>query len=173
MDDGIELLGDLYQPPSPGPHPTILVRSPYGRAGPVGLLWGRVFAERGYQAFVQSCRGTFGSGGRFEPNIHERADGLATIRWVQTQPWFDGRLAMNGLSYLGGVQWAVADAAGPCLRALCPHMTYSNIAEYWYRGDSFALGDMLDWTMMSTSKRPVASNSCPRFSKVDSAASTE
>jgi predicted acyl esterase len=43
---------------------------------------------------------------------------------------------MNGFSYLGGVQWAVADTAGPCLRALCIHVTYSNPAEHWYRGAS-------------------------------------
>jgi len=103
------------------------------------LLLGRVFAERGYRVVMQSCRGTFGSGGVFEPNFHERADGLATIRWVERQSWFDGRLAMNGPSYLGGVQWAVADAAGPALRALCAHVTYSNIASHWYRGESFAL----------------------------------
>ena len=148
MDDGVDLVADVYTPSGVGPHPTILVRSPYGRGGAFGLLLGRVFAERGYRVVMQSCRGTFGSGGVFEPNFHERADGLATIRWVTGQPWFDGRLAMNGPSYLGGVQWAVADAAGPSLRALCTHVTYSNIASHWYRGDSFALDDAIDWATM-------------------------
>jgi putative CocE/NonD family hydrolase len=148
MDDGVELAADVYTPAGPGPHATILVRSPYGRAGPFGLALGRVFAERGYRVVIQSCRGTFGSGGAFEPNFHERDDGLTTIRWIERQPWFDGRLAMNGPSYLGGVQWAVADAAGPALRALCTHVTYSNIASHWYRGGSFALADTIDWSTM-------------------------
>jgi putative CocE/NonD family hydrolase len=148
MDDGVELAADVYTPARTGPHPTILVRSPYGRGGPLGLVLGRVFAERGYRVVMQSCRGTFGSGGVFEPNFHERADGLATIRWIQRQSWFDGRLAMNGPSYMGGVQWAVADAAGPSLRALCTHITYSNIAEHWYRGGSFSLADTIDWATM-------------------------
>jgi putative CocE/NonD family hydrolase len=148
MDDGVELAGDMYTPAGAGPHPTILVRSPYGRGGPLGFVLGRVFAERGYRVVMQSCRGTFGSDGEFQPNFHERADGLATIRWIERQAWFDGRLAMNGPSYLGGVQWAVADAAGPSLRALCTHVTYSNIASHWYRGGPFALADALDWTTM-------------------------
>jgi len=148
MDDGVELLADLYTPAGRGPHPTVLVRSPYGRAGVLGVLFGRLFAERGYRAMVQSTRGTFGSGGDFRPDFPERADGLATIRWIERQPWFDGRLAMNGPSYLGAVQWAVADEAGPSLRALCSHVTYSAINQYRYYGGSFALGDLLDWSTM-------------------------
>ena len=147
MDDGVELAADVYTPAGGNPHPTILVRSPYGRRGPLGLLLGRVFAERGFRVVMQSCRGTFGSGGVFQ-HFHERDDGLATIRWIQQQVWFDGRLAMNGPSYLGGVQWAVADTAGPSLRALCTHVTYSNIASHWYRGASFALDDAIGWTTM-------------------------
>ncbi len=152
MDDGVELLCDVYAPGLVGSAPTVLVRSPYGRSGFFGLLFGRVFAERGYRVVVQSCRGTFGSGGEFHPNFDERSDGLATIRWIERQAWFDGRLAMNGPSYLGGVQWAVADSVGPSLRALCTHVTYSNIATHWYRGGSFALGDMIEWTAMISSQ---------------------
>jgi putative CocE/NonD family hydrolase len=148
MEDGVFLVADVYSPAGDGPHPTILVRSPYGRSGPLGLLLGRAFAERSYRVVLQSCRGTFGSGGVFEPNFHERADGLATIHWIERQAWFDGRLAMNGPSYLGGVQWAVADTAGPVLRALCTHITYSNIMWHWYRGGSFSLEDGLGWTTM-------------------------
>ncbi|MHB8463547.1 MAG: CocE/NonD family hydrolase [Acidimicrobiales bacterium] len=148
VDDGVELMADVYTPAGAGPHPTILVRTPYGRGGPQGLLFGRVFAERGYRVVLQSCRGTFGSGGVFDPNFNERADGLATIRWIERQPWFDGRLAMNGPSYLGGVQWAVADDAGPSLRALCTHVTYSNITRHWYRGGSFSLEDAIEWTTL-------------------------
>jgi len=148
MDDGVALVGDLYSPHGNGPHPTVLVRTPYGRRGPLGLFLGRIFAERGYRVMMQSCRGTFGSGGVFDPNFDERADGLATIRWIEQQPWFDGRLAMNGPSYMGGVQWAVADDAGPVLRALCTHVTYSNIARHWFGGGALALEDAIDWTTM-------------------------
>ena len=43
---------------------------------------GRLYAERGYQVIVQSCRGTFGSGGEFVPVRNEQADGRATLEWV-------------------------------------------------------------------------------------------
>ncbi len=157
MDDGVALLADVYTPGADGPHPTVLVRSPYGRGGPLGLFLGRIFAERGYRVMMQSCRGTFGSGGDFDPNFNERADGLATIRWIEQQPWFDGRLATNGPSYLGGVQWAVADDAGPALRAMCTHVAYSNIARHWFAGGSLSLEDAIDWTtMVSTQEQRFA-----------------
>ena len=57
---------------------------------------------------LQSCRGTFGSGGTFEPMRHEVADGQDTVAWLRNQNWFDGRLATFGASYLGFVQWALA-----------------------------------------------------------------
>src|SRR3954469_9361280 len=74
MDDGVVLLADRYAPPGGRAGPTVLVRSPYGRRGAFGFLFGRLLAERGLQTVVQSIRGTFGSGGRFDP-FNERADG--------------------------------------------------------------------------------------------------
>ena len=89
MADGTVLLADRYAPPGTRATPTVLVRSPYGRAGVFGFLFGRVLAERGLHARVQSIRGTFGSGGSFDP-FNERGDGLATLRWLRAQPWHDG-----------------------------------------------------------------------------------
>src|SRR5512144_3314949 len=73
MDDGVVLYADRYAPTAE-PAPTVLVRSPYGRAGAFGFLFGRLLAERGLQVLVQSIRGTFGSGGRFDP-FNEREAG--------------------------------------------------------------------------------------------------
>ena len=94
-DDGVDLLADAFHPAGPEPAPTVLVRSPYGRRN-VGRLLGEVHARRGFRLIVQSCPGTFGSGGVFRPQFDERADGLATLRWLGRQPWFDGRLGMSG-----------------------------------------------------------------------------
>jgi uncharacterized protein len=147
MDDGVELRADVYTPQLTETLPTVLVRSPYGRAGVFGTLFGRLFAERGMRVVVQSCRGTYGSGGTFRVLLDDRDDGLATVRWVEAQPWFDGRLAMVGPSYLGYVQWAIADSV-PNLRALCPQVTTSSIASHWYEGGSFTLDDAIHWSMM-------------------------
>ena len=146
MDDGVSLLADVYHPAAAEPAPSVLMRSPYGRA--FGALFGEAYARRGLRLVVESCRGTFGSGGVFRPQFDERADGLATLRWIGKQPWFDGRLAMSGPSYLGYVQWAIAADASPPVTALCPHITMSSLAAHWYAGGSFALDDAIGWTAM-------------------------
>ena len=123
MLDGVELLADHYYPRHGGKRPTILVRSPYGRTGVFGMLFARPFAERGFQVLIQSCRGTFGSGGKFDAFRNERADGLATVEWLKRQAWFSGALALVGPSYLGFVQWAIAAEAGPELKAMATQIT--------------------------------------------------
>jgi len=156
MDDGVLLLADVHHPAGAEHAPTVLMRSPYGRRNVAGLL-GAVYTRRGFRLVVQSCRGSFGSGGVFRPQFDERADGLATLRWIQHQPWFDGRLAMSGPSYLGYVQWAIASEAGPALTALCPHITMSNLAAHWYPGGSFSLDDAIGWTaLVATQERRFA-----------------
>src|SRR3989304_1522286 len=112
MPDGVVLLADHYTPRGGGQRPTILLRSPYGRTGLFGLLFARPFAERGFQGLIQSCRGTFGSGGEFNPFRNEREDGLATLAWLEQQAWFSGGTGTVGPSYPGFVHWALAAEAG-------------------------------------------------------------
>lgn len=145
MPDGVLLLGDHYFPRAGGKRPTVLVRTPYGRAGLWGMLFGRPFAERGFQVFIQSCRGTFGSGGTFDAFRHERADGLATVEWIKQQPWFSGELVTAGPSYLGFVQWAIAAEVGPELKAMTTMITSSEFRTLTYPGESFGLDTALTW----------------------------
>jgi putative CocE/NonD family hydrolase len=147
MADGVVLLADRYSPRSDSRRPTVLVRSPYGRGGVFGLIYGRLFAERGFQAVVQSVRGTFGSGGEFNP-FDERADGLATIAWLEQQPWYDGHLGMTGSSYLGLTQWAVARDAGDSLDAITPSVTASQFHSQAYGGGSISLATALSWVVI-------------------------
>jgi uncharacterized protein len=147
MSDGVELVADRWYPTYPsgaGGLPTILIRTPYGRTlmGPLG----RIYAERGYQVVVQSCRGTFGSGGEFVPVRTEQVDGRATLDWVAGQPWFDGRLVMWGASYLGMTQWAVAQDAPDFVKALCLQVTAANFRDsVVFPGGAFALETGLAW----------------------------
>lgn len=145
MPDGVTLLADRLYPRHGPPRPAILVRSPYGREGFFGLIYARFFAERGFQVLIQSCRGTFGSGGVFDAFRNERTDGLATVEWLKQQPWFTGAFAMLGPSYLGFVQWAVAAEAGPELKALVPLITASEFRTQTYQGESFSLDNVLTW----------------------------
>jgi putative CocE/NonD family hydrolase len=144
MPDGVELLADRYFPLDEDRAPIVLLRCPYGRRPPIGTL-GRVFAERGYQAVIQSCRGTFGSGGEFYAFRPEASDGRATLEWLERQPWFGGSLAMFGPSYLGFVQWAVAADAPPTLKALAPQITSARFRRFTYPGGSFGLKTGLSW----------------------------
>jgi putative CocE/NonD family hydrolase len=147
MPDGVTLLGDLYRPEeAPARLPTVLIRLPYGRAGLYGAVFVATYARRGFQVFVQSTRGTFGSGGLFRPFTTEKDDGLATLAWVREQPWSDGTVAMTGGSYFGHTQWAVAPYADPPLAAVSPHITAARITSAFYEHDAPGLDNALGWT---------------------------
>lgn len=146
MPDGVVLLADRYIPAG-GDGPLVLVRSPYGRANLFGTLFGTLFAERGLQVLLQSCRGTFGSQGRFDP-FAERDDGLATVAWMRERDWYPGSFATAGPSYLGMVQWAIAGAAGPELKAMSALVTTSDPHAMMFGGGSFSLETSLVWISM-------------------------
>ncbi|GAA4777217.1 CocE/NonD family hydrolase [Actinomycetospora chlora] len=147
MPDGAVLRHDHHRPAGVHRGPVVLVRSPYGRAGWVGTVFGRLVAERGLQVIVQSVRGTAGSGGELSP-FDEGADGRATVAWVLDQPWCDGRLGTLGPSYLGLTQWALAPAAGGALRAMGLLVTAASFRDQTYAGGSFSLDNALSWTSM-------------------------
>jgi putative CocE/NonD family hydrolase len=152
MPDGVVLLADRYTPRSGADGlPVALMRCPYGRRG---LVAGMVtsLAERGFQVVMQSCRGTFGSGGTFEPMRNERADGLATLDWVVKQPWFGGSIVLYGPSYLGYVQWAVADELPPEVKAIIPVVTNSALTLEFLRGDGLSLETPFGWGIMTDSQ---------------------
>ncbi len=145
--DGNILLTDYYFPKNIEKAPVILVRTPYGRKGFFGLLYGRLVAERGYQVLVQSCRGTFGSGGEFFPYKFEKDDGLATIEWMKKQEWYPGSFATLGGSYMGFTQYAIANDAGPDLKAITPAITASEFHSMTYPNGSFSFQSRLDWVI--------------------------
>jgi putative CocE/NonD family hydrolase len=148
MQDGTVLRADHYYTPHRRLAPTVLVRSPYGRAGVFALLLARPFAERGFQVLIQSCRGTFGSGGTFNAFRNEQRDGLDTLAWLQQQPWFTGAVATVGPSYLGLVQWAIAAQAGPLLKAMGVQITSSEFRSLVYPSESFGLDTALTWIQL-------------------------
>ena len=151
MPDGVDLLADLWLPRVAGRGedklPTALLRSPYGRRGLVATAMVRPLAERGFQVLIQSTRGTFGSGGAFEPMVREREDGLATLDWLVKQPWC-GSVVLVGGSYLGFVQWAVADRLPPEVKAMIPQVTDSALTLEFLRKDGFSLETPFGWGVM-------------------------
>ena len=145
MPDGVILKTDHYAPRAPGPHPTLLMRLPYGRRGfgPVA----EAYAERGFHVVVQACRGTEKSGGEFDPFANERADGLATLDWIRAQPWFDGRIGLTGPSYLGYAQWAICDALPPTA-AMATKVTTADFRPVVFPSGAFHLNLWLSWVQV-------------------------
>jgi putative CocE/NonD family hydrolase len=153
MDDGVELIADLYLPVGTvtPPLPTIVIRSPYGRHG--SLTHAPALARDGFTVLVQSCRGTSGSGGSFVPQLDEQRDGMATHRWVRRQPWFTGTVATFGESYLGYTQWAVAgrmwrEDPDNAPDALCLNVTMADFGAITWENGAFSLGSALHWSRM-------------------------
>jgi putative CocE/NonD family hydrolase len=146
MRDGTELLADRYYARPIAPAPIVLIRSCYGRSAFKVLA--TVFAERGMQVVMQSCRGTAGSQGVFRPFFDEEDDGADTVEWIERQPWFSGKLALWGISYLGNTAWAVAKSkAGAKVNALGLHVTLTNFRDRTYAFDGFTLITCVDWTI--------------------------
>ncbi|HJY03974.1 MAG TPA: CocE/NonD family hydrolase [Streptosporangiaceae bacterium] len=146
MSDGTVLLADHYLPITSQPAATVLVRCPYGRGAPFSLLQAQLVAERGFHVLLQSCRGTFGSGGQFEPMRREASDGQDTVAWLRGQSWFDGRLATFGPSYLGFVQWALALDPPPELVAAVVVVGPHDFSRTAYRNGAFDLYNFLSWS---------------------------
>ena len=149
--DGVVLRTDHWEP-RVRPAPTILIRTPYGRSGVIGLMSGRILAERGFHVVLQSCRGTFDSGGEFDPMRHEREDGLDTVAWIERQPWFDGNLFTYGPSYVGFTQWAIAAEAGPALKGMLTAVTTSAFRDPTYAGGAYALATVLNWVAITSNQ---------------------
>lgn len=115
MPDGTRLATSVYLPRNARKRsPAILVRLPYGRLQyQEALDAGIDFARRGYAVVVQDLRGTGESGGGLLPWRHAGEDGVATLEWIRSQSWSDGRVATVGCSALGETQFALARHAHP------------------------------------------------------------
>jgi len=129
MPDGAELLADRWAPRTGGDSlPVALIRTPYGRGRMLSSGLVRPLAERGFQVILQSARGTFGSGGTFEPMRNEREDGVATLEWI--------------------VKWAVAGRMPPEVKAIIPEKTESALTLDFLRADGFSLETPFGWGIL-------------------------
>jgi hypothetical protein len=149
--DGVVLAGDHYAPAGSGQGSgTILIRTPYGRGAPVAQLWGSTFAARGYHVLLQSCRGTAGSTGTFEPMVREAEDAQDTVAWLREQPWFNGDLATMGMSYVAYTQWALLAVPPPELRASVMVAGPHDFSRAIWENGTFALETFLGWSVTNS-----------------------
>ena len=127
MRDGVQLCTNVFHPGGVGRTPVILIRTPYNKGTDISPNY-RPFVDRGYTIVVQDVRGRFDSKGVFDPLYQETPDGEDTLKWLAAQPWSNGSVGMMGGSYLGIVQWRLALANHPHLKAIFP--TVSGIDDY-------------------------------------------
>lgn len=154
MRDGVRLYGDLYRPAREGKFPVLVVRTPYGvqRDG-MHQTFIR-FAEHGYAVYAQDVRGRYESEGKWDPFRHEAEDGHDTVVWASKQPWSNGKVGLQGGSYLGHVQWRAASTAPPGLVAMFPALASTDIYKNWItQGGAFRLSFNYGWGVVRMPNR--------------------
>src|SRR5258707_186118 len=159
MDDGLVLGADGCGPAKEGPYPVIRSYGPYAKglafqdgypsawqrmaekhpdvpAGSSNLYqsWEVVDPEKwvphDYACVRVDSRGCGCSPGvidHFSPR--ETKDFYDCIEWAGVQPWSNGKVGLNGISYYGINQWHVASLQPPHLAAIC---VWEGAAD-WYR----------------------------------------
>jgi putative CocE/NonD family hydrolase len=154
MRDGVKLYADLYRPVRDAKFPVLIVRTPYGvqRDG-MHQTYMR-FAQHGYAVIAQDVRGRYESEGKWEPFRSEAEDGYDTIEWAAKQPWSNGRVGLQGGSYLGHVQWRAATQSPPSLVTMFPAVASTSIYKNWLsHGGAFRLSFNYGWGVVRMPNR--------------------
>jgi putative CocE/NonD family hydrolase len=146
MRDGVKLYADVYRPAKEGKYPVLVIRTPYG-VQREGVHQGCIrFAQNGYAVVNNDVRGRYESEGKWDPFRNEARDGYDVIEWAARQPWSTGKVATEGGSYLGHVQWAAASQNPPHLVAGMPMVASTSIYHNWaYLGGAFRLSFNFGW----------------------------
>ncbi len=132
MRDGVKLFADVYRPVAPGKYPVIVCRTPYSTERyPSAYDAAVFFAQRGYAFVYQDVRGRHESEGKWEPFRNDIEDGFDTVEWAAAQPWSNGKVGMEGGSYLGHVQWRAAMAKPPHLVTIFPAVAATSLYHDW------------------------------------------
>jgi uncharacterized protein len=159
MDDGVVVRADVFRPVGQGKWPVLLTYGPYAKglafqrgypsawqnmvashpdvaSGSTNKYqnWEVVDPEKwvphGYVCVRVDSRGTGRSPGyvdHFSPR--ETRDFYQCIEWAGIQPWSNGNVGLNGISYYAINQWHVASLQPPHLKAMC---IWEGAAD-WYR----------------------------------------
>ena len=149
MDDGIVLRADVFRPIATDRYPVIVSYGPYAKGlafqegypsaweqmvrqfpevmhGSSGKYqsWEVVDPERWvpdqYVCVRVDGRGAGRSPGRLEPwSPRETRDLYECIEWAAIQPWSNGKIGLNGISYYAMNQWHAASLRPPHLAGVC------------------------------------------------------
>jgi putative CocE/NonD family hydrolase len=144
MRDGVGLMTRVYFPKGEGPWPVLITRTPYVPVNmeAVDLM---PFVNYGYVVVHQQVRGTYESEGKWHAFENDRNDGLDTMRWVTKQSWMDGNIGTIGMSYLGHVQWCLADEVPPEVKAMHITVYGGDPYESFYINGMFKQYSLIRW----------------------------
>lgn len=148
MRDGVRLATSVFLPREAGPHPTILIRTPYNKDGMAAL--GEASARSGYSVVIQDTRGRYASEGTslaFEGDgFADHFDGLDTVTWIRKQPWATGKIGTMGGSALGITQLLMIGAGAPGIVNQQIHVAAPDSYHYlFYRGGVWRKALVEDW----------------------------
>jgi predicted acyl esterase len=177
MDDGIVLRADIYRPVAEGNYPVIMTYGPYGKwlhfedlyghqwrlmcanhpdvpAGSTNKYqcWEVVDPENwvpdGYVCVRVDSRGAGRSPGLLDIwSLREAQDLAACVEWAGVQPWSNGKVGLNGISYYAENQWQTAALQPKHLAAIC---TWEGAADFYrdmaHHGGIFCNGFTHDWS---------------------------
>jgi predicted acyl esterase len=127
MRDGVKLATDVYLPAKNGKAleqrvPVILERTPYGKSGKTrrhaSEEIANIYASHGYAVAFQDCRGRGNSQGEYVKYLSDGRDGYDCCAWIVKQPWSNGRIGTQGLSYGAHTITALACLDAPGLAAM-------------------------------------------------------
>lgn len=121
MRDAVSLAANVWLPDTNGAYGAVVLRTPYRNDASEFDRYGlAAYVEAGYAVVFQNVRGRGYSDGEFGFFFVEGEDGYDTVEWIAAQPWCNGRVAMDGGSYLGTVQFLAAREQPPHLVCILP-----------------------------------------------------
>jgi uncharacterized protein len=137
MDDGVSISVEVVYPTDPstgaratGRFPVLLTQNPYGTGSGDPTAPGDYFVQRGYIYVASAVRGTGSSGGQLSWfGARQGEDGAELVNWAAgSLAGSDGKVGLDGCSYLGVDQWFTAAAVGhdSALKEISPFCTDSN-----------------------------------------------
>src|SRR5882724_11392711 len=177
MDDGTVLRCDIYRPIKAGRYPVLLTLGPYGKwlhfddlyseqwkrmceirpDVPNGSTnkyqcWEVVDPEKwvpdGYVCIRVDSRGAGRSPGVIDIwSLQEALDLKQCVEWAGVQPWSNGKVGLNGISYYAENQWQCAALQPKHLAAIC---LWEGAADFYrdmaHHGGIFCNGFTKGWS---------------------------
>lgn len=164
MSDGVRLAARIWLPKFADeiPVPAILEYIPYRKRDSMRSRDAQIytyFAGHGYAGIRVDIRGSGDSEGILQDEYlqQELDDGVEILKWLEQQPWCNGKVGMMGISWGGFNGLQIAAMKPPQLKAIITvASTDDRFADDVHQMGGCLLGDNLSWasTMFGY-------NSCP------------